>query len=65
MKEATTYTRPNADNSDKSGAARVPQKPADRAAEVDQANAELADEKLTRATDEQPSGDVAQDISER
>ncbi|MCQ4164710.1 hypothetical protein [Tahibacter harae] len=65
MKEATTYTKPDASNSNKSGAEGAPQNAADRVNEVDQANSELAEEKRTRATDEQQPGAAEQDVSAR
>ena len=52
MKEPTTYTKPNTDNS-KPGADAVPETSTDPSAQIDKANAELADEKRSRATDDQ------------
>lgn len=65
MKEATTYTRPDADKSNKSGTEQAPQNTTDRVSEVDQANSELAEEKRTRTTDEQQPGAAEQDVSAR
>lgn len=64
MKEPTTYTKPNVDNS-KPGADGVPEKSADAAVAIDKANAELADEKRSRATDDQQPGAAETEASTR
>lgn len=64
MKQPTTYTKPNTDNS-KPGADAVPEKSADPSVRIDKANTELADEKRSRATDDQQPSAAEPETSKR
>lgn len=64
MKEPTTYTKPNTDNS-KPGADALPEKATDPSVQIDKANAELADEKRSRATDDQQPSRAEPETSNR
>ena len=64
MKEPTTYTKPNADNSTPAVDAVV-EKSADSAIAIDKANDELADEKQSRATDDQQPTAAEPEVSTR
>jgi hypothetical protein len=64
MKEPTTYTKPNTDNS-KPGADAMPETSTDRSVQIDKANAELTDEKRLRATDDQQPSAAEPETSRR